>query len=154
MAGIMIFHIVPTIIPTTAPATKPAPTAAPAPTAIPVPDLVIGVKNALKGNTALVGIPITVEQRGLTIDLVGVIPSLRLRYLAETTAAGVPGVANISTQRLTLSNTYAVKAGEGVWDIASKVYGSPLFWRTIAKANALEAPYVLHIGQILILPEL
>ncbi len=48
---------------------------------------------------------------------------------------------------------YVVKRGEGLWQIAQKVYGSGYNWVDIAKANKLKNPGVLYTGQKLKLPK-
>jgi nucleoid-associated protein YgaU len=152
--------IVPTKAPTEAPK-EPAPTPmttlvptqlpAPSPTP-PSPDLIAAVKERIAGQPELQGLNIVVEQDGSDIVLSGSMPSLLAKYLAEEASADTPGVARIIS-KLQLTNVHVVQRGENLWDIASAVYGSPRYWRTIAKANRLRAPFRVFAGQRLILPE-
>lgn len=47
---------------------------------------------------------------------------------------------------------YTVKSGDGLWQIAQQEYGDGYKWSEIAKANNLQAPFVLKEGQELTLP--
>ena len=49
-------------------------------------------------------------------------------------------------------NTYTVKAGDSLWDIAIRAYGNGDRWVDIAKANNLANPSVIHSGNILKIP--
>lgn len=48
--------------------------------------------------------------------------------------------------------TYVVVAGDCLWNIAYKLYGSGAQFTKIAAANSLSDPYVIYIGQILTIP--
>ncbi len=50
--------------------------------------------------------------------------------------------------------TYTVKAGDDLWVIAEKMYGSGFNAEDIAKANKLVEPYTLTENQILIIPSI
>ncbi len=50
-------------------------------------------------------------------------------------------------------NTYTVKAGDGLWNVAEATYKDGYKWKAIAEANKLTAPYNLEIGQKLVLPQ-
>ncbi len=47
---------------------------------------------------------------------------------------------------------YIVQHGDSLWSIAGKKLGDPHRWREIARLNSLESPYLLLIGQRLIMP--
>lgn len=49
--------------------------------------------------------------------------------------------------------TYTVKAGQGLSQIAKEVYNDASKWVAIAQANDLKSPYTLESGQVLKLPE-
>lgn len=48
--------------------------------------------------------------------------------------------------------TYTVKAGDSLSKIARDVLGDMARWPEIAKLNAIAAPYVIRVGQLLELP--
>lgn len=50
--------------------------------------------------------------------------------------------------------TYTVRAGDDLWGIAEKMYGSGFNAEDIAKANKLVEPYTLTENQILIIPSI
>ncbi|MFZ2025099.1 MAG: LysM peptidoglycan-binding domain-containing protein [Microgenomates group bacterium] len=52
-----------------------------------------------------------------------------------------------------LPTTYRVSEGETLWDISIKFYNSGYNWVTIAKANNLDNPDGLAIGQELLIPD-
>jgi|GEM_PF-317474 len=49
--------------------------------------------------------------------------------------------------------TYTVRPGESLWRISRKLLGNPEKYRTLARANRIVKPDLIHPGQILILPE-
>jgi nucleoid-associated protein YgaU len=54
---------------------------------------------------------------------------------------------------LTMPKTYTVKAGDYLWSIAEKIYGSGYNWVDIANANKLQNPNVLLAGTNLAIPD-
>jgi nucleoid-associated protein YgaU len=44
---------------------------------------------------------------------------------------------------------YLVAPGDSVSEIATRIYGSSREWQTIARANGLQAPYVIYPGDVL-----
>ncbi len=61
---------------------------------------------------------------------------------------GMTGQANPA------SKEYTVQEGEGLWQIAQKVYGDGNVWVEIAKANNLSDPNAVYPGMKLIMPSL
>ena len=49
-------------------------------------------------------------------------------------------------------SSYTVAQGDDLWNIADKEYGDPYKWASIAAANKLENPSVIHPGNVLMLP--
>ena len=49
-------------------------------------------------------------------------------------------------------DTYTVAAGDCLWNIAAKVYGSGAQFGQIAQANGIAAPYTIYVGQVLTIP--
>ncbi len=47
---------------------------------------------------------------------------------------------------------YTVAAGDCLWNLAKRFYGDALMWRRIADANGLRDPYIIRIGQCLVIP--
>lgn len=52
-----------------------------------------------------------------------------------------------------LPKTYTVALGDDLWSISEKLYKSGYNWVDIAKANKLENPDVLHVGNKLTIPD-
>jgi nucleoid-associated protein YgaU len=50
--------------------------------------------------------------------------------------------------------THTVAQGETLWSIAEKYYGSGFNWTDISKANNLENPGAIEVGQKLTLPDI
>lgn len=48
--------------------------------------------------------------------------------------------------------TYIVREGDGLWNIAETQYKDGNKWMMIAEANSIQAPYVLEVGQKLVVP--
>jgi nucleoid-associated protein YgaU len=49
--------------------------------------------------------------------------------------------------------TYTVVAGDDLWSISEKVYGSGYNWVDLAQANNLSDPSDIHVGNVLKVPE-
>ena len=48
--------------------------------------------------------------------------------------------------------TYTVVAGDCLWNIAAKFYGSGTQFGKIANANGIASPYTIYVGQVLTIP--
>jgi nucleoid-associated protein YgaU len=59
---------------------------------------------------------------------------------------------NSSNDSPTNGNTYTVVRGDNLWNIAVKAYGDGYQWTTIAQANNLTNPNLIHAGNVLSLP--
>lgn len=57
-----------------------------------------------------------------------------------------------STAQTTNATSYTVVKGDNLWKIAVKNYGDGYKWVTIAKANKLANPNLIHPGNVLSLP--
>lgn len=55
--------------------------------------------------------------------------------------------------KIVKGKTYVVQAGDNLWTIAEKVYGSGYNWVDIAKANNLSHPDDIHVGNELKTPD-
>jgi nucleoid-associated protein YgaU len=52
------------------------------------------------------------------------------------------------------SRTYVVQEGEGLSDVAQKIYGNPDYWTKIAEANNIAYPDYVEPGTRLVIPDL
>jgi nucleoid-associated protein YgaU len=67
----------------------------------------------------------------------------------ETTVLGQQGIAE--SERIT-GNTYTLKEGESLFDIALRAYGDGYRWPEISAANNLSNPDVIEPGTVLKIP--
>ena len=63
----------------------------------------------------------------------------------------IPGTVPVPTPS-TGGRTYVVRAGDTLWAIAAHYYGRGTAYPRIAVANHIPAPYVIHVGQRLVIP--
>lgn len=56
------------------------------------------------------------------------------------------------TKETVLPESYTVKKGDDLWNIAEKIYGSGYNWVDLAKNNNLENPGLLYVGTKLLVP--
>ncbi len=148
--------------PSATPTTASSPTAVPSPTeqprqptlaASPTPTLLPrdwrqDVQARLEASEEVRGFGIDVGQERETAILSGTVPSLWIRFRAEQIASNVTGPGRLRNE-LALSNQYVVASGDTLWDVATKVYGSPGFWPVLASLNRLTEPYIVIPGQVL-----
>lgn len=63
-------------------------------------------------------------------------------------------ISAISSKRVTFKgDTYTVQQGEGLYEIAEKVYGDGMMWTAIAEANKLSSPDLIEVGMKLKIPK-
>lgn len=60
---------------------------------------------------------------------------------------------NETEKKVTLPTTYMVSEGDTLWDISVKFYNTGYNWTDIAKANTLDNPDGLAVGQELQIPD-
>ena len=48
--------------------------------------------------------------------------------------------------------SYTVVSGDCLWNISYHFYGTGAKFTRIAEANGLKDPYLIHIGQVLVIP--
>jgi len=72
---------------------------------------------------------------------------------AAVTETPAPTGTPVVVAPKTNAKTYTVVAGDNLWTIAEKVYNSGYNWVDIAKANNLENPGDIHVGNKLLLPQ-
>jgi tetratricopeptide (TPR) repeat protein len=97
-------------------------------------------------------IEVVVERSGNTLKASGRIPNLYVRYLVEESLWNIPGITELDLRGLVVDRSYRVNSGDSLWIIARKVYGQGSAWTLLAKANDLNDPNKLRIGQELSLP--
>lgn len=119
---------------------------------VPDPDLRTAVKRALQSHKGTNWLFLTITQDASTVCIAGKVPTLFTRYLVETVATSVPGIKYIDLSGLILSHAYKVQSGDTLWSIAVKVYGDSNQWDILAEKNHLSSPYLLDVGQELIIP--
>jgi nucleoid-associated protein YgaU len=61
-------------------------------------------------------------------------------------------IDSLSTDSNQLPKTYVVKAGDDLWKISEKIYGSGYNWVDLAKENKLSDPSLLYVGTKLSVP--
>jgi nucleoid-associated protein YgaU len=61
-------------------------------------------------------------------------------------------VKEMNLQSSDLTKSWVVTKGDSLWAIAAQEYGSPEYWRLIAKRNNIENPHILISGQRLTIP--
>lgn len=77
---------------------------------------------------------------------------LKDRNFNKTTSTQSTSTTEASKMNGNLPKTYIVKAGDDLWNISLKIYGSGYNWVDLAKANNLENPGVLYSGTKLTVP--
>ncbi len=58
-----------------------------------------------------------------------------------------------TTKDNNIPDTYTVKPGDTLWDIAVNIYQNGYRWVDIAQANKLANPNLIHSGNVLVLPK-
>lgn len=94
---------------------------------------------------------------GIVVVIVGalfVVSYLRqTHHVQETTS--IATTATPTPQKSALQpeeKTYTVQKGDDLWHIAEKFYKSGYNWVDIARANNLANPGVIHVGNVLVIP--
>jgi nucleoid-associated protein YgaU len=64
---------------------------------------------------------------------------------------GAAGANATATERT--GTRYIVESGDSLASIAQEVYGDPTRWRDIARANDLQEPFALTVGEALLIPD-
>ena len=59
---------------------------------------------------------------------------------------------NVVQNNSIIGNTYMIKPGDNLWDVAVRAYGDGFKWPDIAKANNLENPSLIFSDNILKIP--
>lgn len=91
----------------------------------------------------------------IVIVVLGVIV---INYFRSNQGTTTPAITSQQEEQPTVKRgegpvTYTVTAGEDLWSIAEKQYGSGYNWVDIADANNLSNPNVIEVGQELTIPD-
>jgi len=89
----------------------------------------------------------------LTVIVVVVLVVLGLRAISQKNIEQIDEQAAKTTLEQS-KKSYTVEQGDSLWSIAQSKYKDGFKWTEIAKANSLNAPYILEIGQKLTIPVL
>ncbi|MBE7009547.1 MAG: LysM peptidoglycan-binding domain-containing protein, partial [Ruminococcaceae bacterium] len=71
---------------------------------------------------------------------------------AETPVTPAPAETPVAPAPAAEGTTYVVAAGDCLWNLAYKFYGTGSAFGRIAQANGIAAPYVIYVGQVLTIP--
>lgn len=93
------------------------------------------------------------QRRRGNLDVPGISSNNVEEVEANNEEAGEDEMEDGETALAVIGGVHEVVAGENLWKIAEKYYGSGYNWVDIAKANELGHPGLLRIGQKLILPK-
>ena len=72
--------------------------------------------------------------------------------LITVLTADTEGAPAEPAQSAPAETTYTVMAGDCLWNIAYRVYGSGTRYTAIAAANGIADPDYIYVGQVLTLP--
>ena len=89
----------------------------------------------------------------VVVALVLVFSFIRSRNLLNHGQTGSTSTVAKEEAAKRLPKTYTVKAGDHLWSIAEKYYGSGYNWVDLAYANNLENPGTIYVGAKLIVPD-
>ena len=72
--------------------------------------------------------------------------------------AAAPTIVENEPPKVTVAERptkYVVRRGDSLWKIAGKVYGNPLKWPRIYRANKdkIKNPNMIYVNQVLVIPE-
>ncbi len=101
----------------------------------------------------------------LGLVIVIVVTSLVFNFIQRRKGVvTIPGISDInitkedlnnSKETITIAeNSYEVLKNDSLWKIAEEKYNSGFAWVEIARANKLDKPYQIEVGQKLILPKI
>ncbi|TEB09299.1 LysM peptidoglycan-binding domain-containing protein [Pelotomaculum propionicicum] len=87
-----------------------------------------------------------------SIELVAEIPPPVVSQVITTYAAAPSDDVEQASSPAPSGNTYVVKEGDTLWDLAVQRCGDGTRWREIADANGIMDPTTLQIGQEIVIP--
>jgi nucleoid-associated protein YgaU len=93
------------------------------------------------------------KANNLKSDNIEVGQELTLPDVSAKEPTATKKVTAIAADSQTISgDSYTVVHGDNLWNVAVRAYGDGYKWVSIAKANGLKNPNVIHPGNILVLP--
>jgi nucleoid-associated protein YgaU len=117
--------------------------------------LVLGIVAVIIATILLLSVIHTRQAKNLTPEVTPTIAQSNSFAISGTSVPVKPGMqsgSQIAAPGL-VGKTYTVVAGDNLWIIAEKVYGSGYNWVDIAKANKLSDPNDIHLGNKLVIPQ-
>jgi len=81
-----------------------------------------------------------------------IIPSLDRKEITQKQDSNLQAQNSVIQNGSITGGTYAVVAGDNLWDIAVRAYGDGFRWPEIAKANELVNPNLIHPGNFFKIP--
>jgi len=88
----------------------------------------------------------------LTTETIEVGQKLTIPEVAAKQPTATKQTLTISTEKTISTSSYAVEKGDTLWNISVRAYGDGYKWVSIAKANHLKNPNLIHSGNMLVLP--
>ena len=88
---------------------------------------------------------------GLKTETIEVGQKLTIPDVTPKKPTSTKKVATISAGQTISGSTYTVVKGDTLWNIAVRAYGDGYKWTSIAKANKLVHPNIIHAGNVLTL---
>jgi nucleoid-associated protein YgaU len=117
-------------------------------------ELATRAQQALKSAAGIHGDELRITQVGPhALKVEGRTTSVKEKVQVETVLRSLPGVEAVDIGRLQARERYVVRQGDTLWLLAAKLYHDPTQWQRIAAANTMAAPYALHPGAQLIIPD-
>lgn len=115
-------------------------------------DLLARIQEMLAQDENLAGLNLTLEESESIIRIVGDIPRPQIRELIESTVQSAAGAYELDVSQLKLIDSYVVRPGDRLIDIAHRFYGDKGSYHRIAQYNHLSSPNDIRFGQVLRLP--
>lgn len=87
----------------------------------------------------------------LNTETIEVGQKLTIPEVAAKKPTATKQTLTVTTQKTIAGSTYTVQKGDTLWNISVRAYGDGYKWVSIAKANHLKNPNLIHSGNVLTL---